>query len=51
MLLEPVRPDILRTGFVFGLLPGWWLGSFEMSEQDFGNILTLIFQVPRPIGR
>ena len=29
MMYEPTRPDILRTGFVAGLLSGWWLGVEE----------------------
>lgn len=26
ILLEVTNSDIFRVGFVFGLLPGWWLG-------------------------
>lgn len=26
ILFEITKPDKLRAGFVFGLLPGWWLG-------------------------
>jgi NADPH:quinone reductase-like Zn-dependent oxidoreductase/SAM-dependent methyltransferase len=29
ILKELVQPDDLLTGFVFGLLPGWWHGSEE----------------------
>ena len=31
--VEITRPDQLRAGFVFGLLPGWWLNS-ESSHPD-----------------
>ncbi|MCJ1263260.1 hypothetical protein MMC22_003130 [Lobaria immixta] len=27
MMYEPTQPDILRTGFIAGLMEGWWLGS------------------------
>lgn len=27
MIYEPTRPDILRTGFIAGLMSGWWLGT------------------------
>lgn len=27
-MFEIIVPEILRTGFVFGLLPGWWLGTW-----------------------
>ena len=27
ILMELSNPTILRTGFAFGLLPGWWLGK------------------------
>lgn len=27
MIYEPTRPDILRTGFIAGLMSGWWLGA------------------------
>jgi hypothetical protein len=27
ILVELVRPDLARNGFVVGLLPGWWLGG------------------------
>lgn len=26
MIYEPTRPEILRTGFITGLMSGWWLG-------------------------
>lgn len=32
IMFEIVVPDILRTGFVFGLLPGWWLGILIHSS-------------------
>ena len=30
-MFEITAPDIPRTGFVFGLLPGWWLGILTSS--------------------
>ena len=27
LIHEPTMPTDIKTGFVFGLLPGWWLGS------------------------
>lgn len=38
MMYEPTQPDILRTGFVAGLLPGWWLGT--ESFRPWGPALT-----------
>ncbi|KAF4628668.1 hypothetical protein G7Y89_g9483 [Cudoniella acicularis] len=32
MMYEIARPDILRTGFVAGLLPGWWLSTDSFRE-------------------
>ncbi|KAL8724488.1 MAG: hypothetical protein Q9166_007922 [cf. Caloplaca sp. 2 TL-2023] len=32
LMFEIVVPEVLRTGFVFGLLPGWWLGTEETRE-------------------
>ena len=32
VLLEVTRPDILRNGFAFGLLPGWWLNTERYRE-------------------
>ena len=32
MMYEPTRPEILRTGFVAGLLSGWWLGIEEYRQ-------------------
>jgi NADPH:quinone reductase-like Zn-dependent oxidoreductase/malonyl CoA-acyl carrier protein transacylase/NADP-dependent 3-hydroxy acid dehydrogenase YdfG len=29
MMYEFTRPDILRSGFIFGLLPGWWAGEHD----------------------
>lgn len=37
-LYEPIRPDILRTGFVAGLLPGWWLATEDF--RPWGPSLT-----------
>ncbi|KAF1949998.1 hypothetical protein CC80DRAFT_598435 [Byssothecium circinans] len=33
LLFENTRPDHVRMGFAFGLLPGWWLGV-EDSRQN-----------------
>lgn len=34
VLFEPTQ-DVLRAGFAFGLLPGWWLSIFrDLSFQD-----------------
>lgn len=27
MMYEPTQPEILRTGFIAGLMAGWWLGT------------------------
>ena len=27
MMYEPTQPDVLRTGFIAGLVSGWWLGT------------------------
>jgi hypothetical protein len=27
-MFEVTRPEKLCVGFVFGLLPGWWLGKW-----------------------
>ena len=47
ILHEITRPEILRSGFVFGLLPGWWLSTEPfrkwgpaMSSVTWGNILS-----------
>lgn len=38
MMYEPTQPDILRTGFVAGLLAGWWLGVEDY--RSWGPSLT-----------
>ena len=47
MMYEPTRPEILRTGFVAGLLSGWWLGIEEycqwsacLTSQQWHEILV-----------
>ena len=47
VLLEVTRPDILRYGFAFGLLPGWWLNTEKyrewspcLSEEQWHHLLT-----------
>ena len=32
LLVEVTRPDLLRVGFIFGLLPGWWLSTLSSSS-------------------
>lgn len=46
LLFEVCNPAVLRTGFVFGLLPGWWLGTEDnrkwgavLSEKDWNDVL------------
>ena len=38
MVYEPTQPDILRTGFLAGLLSGWWLGIEDY--RPWGPSLT-----------
>lgn len=38
MIYEPTRPDILRTGFIAGLMSGWWLGT--ESYRIWSPVLT-----------
>ena len=33
ILLEVTNSDIFRVGFVFGLLPGWWLGREDFRQS------------------
>ena len=33
VLFEPSNPEAARVSFVFGLLPGWWLGTEEKRRQ------------------
>ena len=47
VLLEVTRPDILRNGFAFGLLPGWWLSTEKygewspcLSREQWHHVLT-----------
>jgi len=47
VLLEITQPDILRNGFAFGTLPGWWLGTEEyrtcspcVSESQWQQVLV-----------
>ena len=32
VLFEVTEPQILRSGFIFGLLPGWWLATEKYRE-------------------
>lgn len=34
ILMELTEPDSVRSGFIFGLLPGWWLGSESFRQQN-----------------
>lgn len=36
IMCDPMRPDLLRSGFVFGLLNGWWLS--EESFREWGPL-------------
>jgi len=38
VIYEPTRPDIIRTGFIAGLLPGWWVGA--EAERQMAPTLT-----------
>ncbi|KAJ8059505.1 hypothetical protein OCU04_011166 [Sclerotinia nivalis] len=47
VLLEMAQPDLMRTGFVFGALEGWWLSTEDfrsdgpcISEETWNTILT-----------
>jgi len=37
-MLEVVKPDLARCGFVFGILEGWWLSK---SSNVIYSKLTL----------
>lgn len=46
MLFEICNTALLRSGFIFGLLPGWWLGTESnrvwsplLSENDWDQVL------------
>ncbi|KAF2266737.1 hypothetical protein CC78DRAFT_595404 [Lojkania enalia] len=34
VLHENIRPDHVRMGFAFGLLPGWWLGTEDYRQHS-----------------
>ncbi|KAI1735289.1 reducing type I polyketide synthase, partial [Xylaria scruposa] len=34
LLVEMTTPDNIETGFIFGSLPGWWLGSETFRQQS-----------------
>ena len=34
MIFQLAKPDHIRTGFVFGLLPEWWHGTSSTDNQD-----------------
>lgn len=35
VLFEGVNPEILRLGFIFGLLPGWWLSKLQTQFKQY----------------
>lgn len=46
ILFEMTNPHVIRTGFTFGVLPGWWLGQEEvrkwgplMSQENWDRAL------------
>ncbi|KAF7911844.1 uncharacterized protein EAE98_011787 [Botrytis deweyae] len=46
IMLENTQPDLMRTGFVFGTLEGWWLGTEKfrsdgpcVSEETWHTVL------------
>ncbi|KAA8905059.1 fatty acid synthase S-acetyltransferase [Sphaerosporella brunnea] len=46
ILFEMTNPEVIRTGFTFGVLPGWWLSVEEnrkwgplMSQEDWDVVL------------
>lgn len=48
VLFEAVNPAIMRSGFVFGLLPGWWLCEFQSLHHESRHML--IAKHARKIG-
>ncbi|KAK6598095.1 polyketide synthase [Botrytis cinerea] len=47
IMLENTQPDLMRTGFVFGTLEGWWLSTEEfrsggpcVSEETWRKVLV-----------
>ena len=38
LLSEPTNPDCVRVPFIFGLLPGWWLG--QEPSREWSPILS-----------
>ncbi|TGO44377.1 hypothetical protein BCON_0532g00010 [Botryotinia convoluta] len=46
IMLENTQPDLMRTGFVFGTLEGWWFSTEKfrsdgpcVSEETWGTVL------------
>ncbi len=46
IICDPTRPELLRSGFVFGLLSGWWLSTEDyrpwgplVTEARWGHLL------------
>ncbi|KAL8704356.1 MAG: hypothetical protein Q9201_002481 [Fulgogasparrea decipioides] len=33
LLIEGINPDVLRTSFIFGSLPGWWLSTEPFRKK------------------
>ncbi|KAF2156538.1 ketoacyl-synt-domain-containing protein [Myriangium duriaei CBS 260.36] len=39
ILFEITKPQMLCNGFIFGLLPGWWLSSEQFRNHGYGPCL------------
>lgn len=50
VLLEVTRPDILRTGFAMGLLPGWWLSELQLYFTSSISDFPIGSEEHRPLG-
>ena len=35
VMFEIIDPGFLEIGFIFGFLPGWWLGEFRFIKREF----------------
>lgn len=47
ILYEGINPDVLRTGFIFGVLPGWWLSRTFFNNSDTN---TNLYQAQKIFG-
>lgn len=50
VLLEVTRPNILRSGLAFGLLPGWWLSAEKHREWSPLSITGAMASCPAGRG-